>query len=303
MSASPVALFVYNRPDHTRRTIDALQLNRLAAVTNLFVYSDGPKSEADRPKVQEVRDLLRGYVGFRSVCVRESSGNLGLANSIITGVTEIVERFGRVIVLEDDILTAPCFLSFMNDALDCYQDAERVMHISGYCYPVKFDGEPETFFMRYPTPWGWATWQRAWRCFEKDPKELQASMSRSDVSRFNLDGAVDFWEQVMHNVKGKADTWAVFWYASIFRQNGLCLYPARSLTQNIGMDGTGQHCLITNAYENQLDSTNPRYFTDEFKEDVAAINSMKDFYATHRISRLMRFLKLVSLRLGKKFGR
>jgi hypothetical protein len=303
MQLAPVVLFVYNRPQHTRRTIAALQLDPLAAQSDLVVYADGPRRESDRLKVEAVREFLGGVSGFKSVTIRAYGENRGLAASIIDGVTSVINEHGRAIVLEDDLVVSSHFLTYMNEALEFYADMEQVMHVSGYWFPIDMEEAPGTFLLRLPSSWGWATWARAWRWFKKDPKSLQKSFSQADVLRFNFEGANDFWEQVVHNLNGKADTWAIFWYAAIFRRNGLCLYPSRSLVENIGTDGTGEHCLITDIYNSGLASTRVDDFTLLLEEDKLAVDCLKQFYISNRIGRVKRFVEVNRIRLRNIFGR
>jgi hypothetical protein len=299
MELAPIILFVYNRPEHTRRTVEALKLNRLADKTELYVFSDGPKGKADYPGVLEVRDYLQSVTGFGRVHIKASAGNRGLAASIIDGVTEIVNKHGRVIVLEDDIVTSSLFLEYMNQALSHYDDIEQVMHVSGYWYPCENSELPESFFLRIPSPWGWGTWSRAWASFSKDALALQASLKRDDLYRFNLDGAHDFWEQVEHNIQGKANTWFIFWYASIFKQGGVCLYPAKSFSLNIGHDGTGVHCVTTEAYKVRLCEEPVRLFSDDYSESTEALSCIQEFHRRHCPSRFRRFLLILGQRLRK----
>lgn len=299
MSLAPVVLFVYNRPEHTRRALEALRHNPEAARTELVIYADGPLRECDRAKVAAVRELLQEVPGFRRVTVRAAESNRGLASSIIDGVTRVVTEHGRAIVLEDDLVVSPHFLAFMNEALAYYAEAERVMHVSGYWFPIGLEPEPSAFFLPVPSSWGWATWARAWRWFEKDPVGLTQQFSPEDRRRFNLDGANDFWEQVVHNLKGKADTWAIFWYAAIFRRKGLCLYPSRSLVRNDGSDGSGVHCVITDIYQGELAPDRPARFPTVLEENSAALTALKAFYRKHRIGRLRRFAEVVRVKVRR----
>src|ERR1700722_7276651 len=166
-TTAPIALFAYNRLQHTRQTVDALRSNDLAANSDLHIYCDGARNATSIPAVRAVREFLRTVDGFRSVAIVERDSNLGLANSIITGVTEVCARHGRVIVMEDDLQTSPRFLQYMNGALDLYADVPRVGSIHGYWYPVA-QPCPKTFFLRGASCWGWATWSRAWNLFEPD---------------------------------------------------------------------------------------------------------------------------------------
>ena len=187
---APIVLFCYNRPWHTQQTLDALSKNDLADDSNLYIYCDGPKlgigikALAD---IEETRNIVKTENRFKSITIVESESNNGLADSIIHGVTEIVNRYGKIIVLEDDIVTSPGFLTYMNDALEVYKGEEKVMHISGYMYPVK-KKLPDTFFIRPTSCWGWATWKRAWDCFEKNvDKQIKEIEQIKGWQEFTID--------------------------------------------------------------------------------------------------------------------
>jgi hypothetical protein len=249
---APVALFVYNRLLHTRQTIDALRRNALAADTDLIVFSDGPKDHASEPAVQEVRQFIGSVTGFSSVRMVERPANLGLAHSIISGVTAVCDEFGRVIVLEDDLVTAPSFLRFMNDALNFYDAEERVGSVHGYWYPVDRK-VPETFFLRGASCWGWATWSRAWRLFEPDGSRLLAELQQRGLTRlFDLEGAIAYTKMLKNQIANKNNSWAIRWHAAMFLADRLQLSPGASLVNNIGFDGSGTHCSISDAYSVRL---------------------------------------------------
>ncbi len=201
MSTSPVVLFVYNRPWHTRKTIEALKENELAKESRLYIYSDAPKTPDEEKNVSEVRGYLRTIEGFRNIEIIEREENQGLARNIITGVSTIINEHKKVIVLEDDIVTSPEFLTFMNRALDYYENNEKVWHISGWNYPITPDGIGDVFFWRVMNCWGWATWEDRWRYFEKDPENLINTFSKNDISRFDLDDSGIFWSQVIENAR------------------------------------------------------------------------------------------------------
>ena len=250
---APVALFVYNRLSHTRQTIEALRANAPAGGTDLIVFSDGPKDRESEAAVREVRQYIGSVTGFRSVRIVERPVNLGLANSIISGVSSVCGEFGRAIVMEDDLITAPTFLRFMNDALDFYAAEERVGSVHGYWYPV---GRrlPETFFLRGASCWGWATWSRAWRLFEPDGKKLLAELQQRRLTRlFDLDGAITYTKMLRNQIAGRNNSWAIRWHASMFLADRLQLSPGSSLVNNIGFDGSGTHCAKSDAFGVSLD--------------------------------------------------
>ena len=249
MIYAPITLFVYNRLDHTRRTVDALKHNKLAQESELIIYSDAHKSEAQFDRVREVRQYIRQIGGFKSITIIERESNFGLAKSIIEGVTSILDRYDRIIVLEDDMVTSPYFLIYMNEALGRYADDDRVVSIHGYVYPVK-QSLPEAFFLRGPDCWGWATWRRGWVHFNPDGRYLLDELKRQKLtSAFDFDGAYSFSKMLEGQVKGNNDSWAVRWHASAFLADMLTLHPGRSLVHNIGNDDSGTHCDRSDAYD------------------------------------------------------
>ena len=240
---APVVLFAYNRPDHTRQTVDALRRNTLAMTTDLIAFSDGPRAAEDMSRVLEVRRYLKSVDGFRSVTVHERGSNFGLAASVIDGVTRVCEDAGQIIVVEDDLVVSPHFLDFMNTALRRYSNDAEVMQISGYMFPVDMGSETDSFFLPFTTSWGWGTWQRAWAAFDPLMSGFDALSGDLRLRKaFDLDGAYDYFGMLRRQRRGDADSWAIRWYLSVFMRKGLTLYPAKTLVQNIGFDGSGMHC-------------------------------------------------------------
>lgn len=248
---APIVLFAYNRPKHTLQTLQSLSKNFLADQSQLFIFADGAKQDATSEQIhqiEEVRAIMRLEKWCKTVEIIESETNLGLFQSITQGVSQVVNQFGKVIVLEDDLIFSKRFLRYMNEALEFYEFDAQVMHINGYFFDAKLK-LPSTFFYNVPNPWGWATWQRAWEKFNPDAKDLAEKIaSKKQIHSFDLQGSGQFWESLQANVQGKKQTWAISWYASIFLNNGFCLNPNTSLVQNIGFDGTGEHCHSTNLY-------------------------------------------------------
>ncbi len=280
MNLAPIILFVYNRKWHTKETINALKKNHLSSKSELFIYSDGPKNKKDLDKVNEVRQYLETIQGFKKVTIIKKEKNQGLATSIISGVTEIINKYGKVIVLEDDLVTSPYFLNFMNKALDYFEDNEKVWHISGWSIPIDLNNESDVYLYRVMNCWGWATWSKHWKYFEKNTSKLLDQFSTNDIKLFNLDGTYNnFWKQVVLNHKNKLETWAIFWYAVIFKNNGLCLNPCKSFVRNIGFDGSGNHTFDTNYDDNiKLNNKELINFDIEIKEDSLVINQIKNYY-------------------------
>jgi hypothetical protein len=212
------------------------------------------------------------------VVVVERDRNRGLAASIIEGVTDVTGRYGRVIVLEDDLVTAKTFLRFMNDALERYADADDVASVHGYWYPVRAS-LPETFFLRIPSSWGWATWARAWKLFEPDGrKSLQAIEDRGLQPAFDLDGSMAYTQMLRDQIGGLNDSWAIRWDASVFLSGKLALYPNRSLVLNIGFDGSGTHSGTSAAYDVQLPEAPVRIAGGPVVESIEARAALVTYY-------------------------
>lgn len=295
---APIALFVYNRPEHTRRTIAHLQKNVLADESRLFIFSDAAKTDADVAKVEKVRELIKNVAGFKSVKIIERKQNMGLANSIISGVTQLVNDYGKVIVFEDDLLSSPYTLQYFNDALDKYAGEEKVMHVCAYMYNLKADNLPETFFYRAAGSWGWATWARAWKNFQPDIDQLIAQFDKEKISRFSIEHNMNFWRQVQAFKAGKNNSWAIRWYASIFLKGGLTLNPARSLINNIGNDGSGVHSNPESMYQVHISQKPVTHFPDKIEEDPKAYAAIKNFLKSRKGTLLQRGVRyLVKLKV------
>lgn len=239
---APILLFVYNRPEHLRRTVESLAANPLAGESELFVYSDAPKTDDDVEKVAYVRRYVHTIPGFRKVTVVERDENQGLARNVIDGVTQLVNTYGRVIVLEDDLVVAPYFLQFMNDALEMYKDEPRVGHIQA-CDFTKDASLPETFLIKWTGSWGWATWDRAWKNFNPDGRALLAELEERGLTyTFDFNGKYGYTRMLRRQIEGKNNSWAIRWNASLFLKDILSLNVGRSLVQNEGFDGSGTNC-------------------------------------------------------------
>lgn len=252
---APVALFAYNRFNHLRATIDALLENTLADQTNIYIFSDGPRSDCNIKEVQTVRNYLRTLTGFNSITVYEREMNCGLAQSIIEGVTQILRKHEKIIVLEDDLVTSKFFLSYMNEALEKYEDKEDVISVHGYVYPVECQ-LPETFLMPGADCWGWGTWRRGWQLFNPDGKYLLRQLKlQGKIPEFDFNGSSNFLNMLKDQINGKNDSWAIRWHASAIVNNKLTLYPARSLVHNIGNDDSGTHSSTSSYLDTLLSSS------------------------------------------------
>lgn len=298
---APIALFVYNRPDHTRQTVEALRKNGLASASDLIIFSDGPRDQTAERAVAEVRSYIRSISGFKSVRIVERSENFGLSRSIISGVSEIMASHGRAIVLEDDLVTSPYFLEYMNDALDEYESDARVGSVHGYIYPVK-KPLPETFFLRGADCWGWATWKRAWDTFEADgAKLLHALETRGLMRGFDLEGAFGYSSMLKRQVAGLTDSWAIRWHASAYLSSMLTLYPGTSLVDNIGQDSSGTHKGAASYKYESLEARKIRVGGIPVEENVVARAVVIDYFKSRRPSLARRAKSALKTMLKKLF--
>lgn len=300
---APIALFVYNRPLHTERTLKFLLQNELAADSRLYIFSDGAKTENDIDKVEEVRAIINKVDGFKSVKIIKKKENSGLANSVIAGVSQLIKDYGQVIVFEDDLVSSPYTLTYFNDALTHYQNEEKVMHIGAYMYPLKSEKLPQSFFFRAATSWGWATWARAWQHFEPNIDSLIKQFDAKKKSAFAIDNTMNFWKQMQEFKKGKNNSWAIRWYASIFLKNGLTLNPAQSLVNNIGHDGTGVHSGINDIYNVVINPKPITKFPEIIEEDKLAYQTIKHFLANRKGNMVTRIRRFVKEKLAQYFSK
>lgn len=298
MEYSPILLFVFNRPDHVNRTITALQQNTLAAESVLYIYSDGARSDEQKESVDEVRRYIHSINGFKEIHIIEREKNWGLARNIIDGVTTRIKEYGRVIVLEDDLITAPYFLQFMNDALETYKDEKKVGHIQG-CDFTQDASLPDTFLIKWTGSWGWATWERAWKYFNPDGKALLEELEKRNLTKtFDFNGKYGFTRMLRRQIEGKNNSWAIRWNASLFLKDILSLNVGRSLVQNEGFDGSGTNCGGGGLYDSILwMKPLPVVKISPIEENISARKTFEKYY--HRtncfwakaIRRLKRTLK------------
>jgi len=243
---APIVLFVYNRPWHTRKTLESLAVNNLSDESELFIFADGPKENASSEQIEkiiETRKIIRERKWCYKVNIIEREHNGGLANSVITGVTEIVNKFEKIIVLEDDLILSGNFLKYMNDALDRFKNEERVMQISGYSYPLNISYKNDAFFLPFISSWGWATWKRSWKYFSEDLSGADIFKKNKELrKKFDLNNSYPFFHMLESKIKKRIDSWAISFYFNVFMNDGLVLYPIKSMVVNCGMDKSGTNC-------------------------------------------------------------
>lgn len=307
---APIILFVYNRPTHTKIVVEALKQNTLACHSDLFVYADGPKVEAnseDRVRIANVRKYIREISGFRNIYVVEEEKNKGLDLSEINAISEVISEYGRAIIIEDDIVTLPFFLQFMNDALDYYENNNKVFAIGSFSPQIPYLHKiHEDMYGSYRTEsWGWATWRNRWeKCnWQKEYFENTLLIKKTTILKifkYNRGGG-DLYDNLLSYINGDTDAWDARWQYCMYENKGVCIRPTRSLSYNIGLDGTGEHCghvdnieacgLMPNLYNSK------KYvfkFIHKVKVSLRLQFSMRKYYAYDKTSlykKIKRFIK------------
>jgi hypothetical protein len=279
---SPILLFVYNRPEHTQKTINALKKNILAEESKLFIFSDGAKNLKDEQNVKEVRNIINAIDGFKKIEIFESRTNKGLANSIIDGVTKIINEYTKVIVLEDDLITSKNFLRYMNRALDFYEENKKIWSISGYNLPIDIpnDYKYDVYLAYRAASWGWATWKDRWDKIDWEIKDFdQFTNDKSKQKKFNR-GGIDMTRMLKNQMNGKIDSWAIRWCYNQFAEDSYTIYPVKSKVQNIGMDGSGVHCGASDKHEVSLDLGDYKVeFVNNLELNKNILHNFKKHYA------------------------
>jgi hypothetical protein len=245
-SWAPIALFIYKRPTHTRRMIEHLQRCAGFDESPVYVFADGPRHPRDIPDIRETRSVARRLLGDHAVFA-ERDANMGVDRSIISGVTELCERHGSVVVVEDDLIMSPYFLEFLNTGLRRYESEPRVMQVCAYMFdvPALLDSG-DAIFLPMTSSWGWATWKRAWDLY--DPAAVGWAKRLSDKRerrRFDLDGNFDYTRMLSRQMRKAVPAWDIRWYYSMFVRDGVAVYPPHTLVLNGGFDGTGTHSRLS----------------------------------------------------------
>ena len=282
ISNAPIVVFVYNRPWHTEKIFEFLAKNPEARSSPLYIFADGPKTDSDQEKVQLVRNSLKKLNGFKTIEIIQREKNFGLANSIIAGVTDVLQRHDTAIILEDDIVVSQHFLSYMNRALSHYEKNERVASIHGWNFPLR--GQlPDTFFLRGADCWGWATWRRAWNLFEADANKLLRGLIAEKLEHdFDLDGEYPYTQMLKDQIEGRVDSWAIRWHASMYIREMLTLHPGESLVQNIGFDNSGVHTGHLKFLETKLSLKSNFKFPEETRANNQMREAIKSYWRNSR---------------------
>ena len=304
MALAPIILFVYNRPWHTQQTIEALQKNDLAAESELFIFADGPKinaTEEQKEKIRQVREYIHKIGGFKSVKIYEKEANNGLANSVIAGVTEIINRFGKAIVVEDDLVTSRYFLKFMNEVLDFFENDDRIFSVSGYNAPINTLKIPKNYkkdiYLSYRHgSWGWGTWKNRWSTVDWEVTDFKEFSENTELQKAFNRGGADMSGMLKAQMEGKIDSWAIRFDYSLFKQNKFNIRPVKSLVTNVGLDSSGTH---TGADEKLITTLDDSWLPkiEEVEPDKTILKNFRKVFDPPPRYSLKRFMGKVLKRL------
>lgn len=292
---APIILFVYNRLETLRITVASLQKNPLSVKSELFIFSDGAKGTADKDKVAAVRQYIKTIQGFKNIEIIEREKNYGLADSVLSGISSVLQQYDRAIMIEDDLECAPFILDYFNKALDFYKDYKQVYTITGYSFPT-FDLDfkaDKTYFLTLMNPWSWATWSDRWEQNDITAKGWQELQDNKKMRlEFNFYNTYNYSKALEQQMRQGINSWAIRWYFTLFKKGGLNLYPYRTLARNIGFDGSGTHdVFITDNYDILKEEPFDYEFTEFIEENV----KMRDFVVRERMKR-----KILSLKDAKQ---
>lgn len=304
-ASPPVAFFAFNRPQHAESTLRALASNPEAESTEVHAFVDGPRSPADHARVDEVRQVVGAARGFGALHLHCSDTNLGLYRSITEGVAKVLDAHDTVIVVEDDVQVATCFLAYMGDALERYRLAPAVGSIHAYAPPIH--GLPDYYFLRGGDCWGWATWRDRWRLFESDPRALLRELVHADaLGEFMETHGAQSLLQLVRRAQGRNRSWAIQWHASLFRQGRLTLHPGQSFVVNTGNDASGSHAAATAAHSTVLRQAYDGHLpTDVLHDSVVAgkLSESLDRISLRGISPLRPFLRRYAVHSARREAR
>ena len=296
---APVAFFTYIRFKKLKRIINKLKKNDLSKKTDIFFFSDAAKNKNEVGKVNKVREYLKDIKGFKKKKIIFRNKNLGNGTNIIKGINEVFKKYDKIIVLEDDLEIGENFLTFMNNCLYKYNKNKKIWHVGGWTYDIKIKNKYDIFFSNVMNCWGWATWKNRWKFFEKNPKKLINYFNNNHEKKikFNLNGNMNYFNQIVRNKNKKINTWAVFWYAQIFINNGLCISPNISLVNNNGfdIDSTQSHPdhFLNIIYKTKISKKKIFRLPDNINENLDYYKLLENFFRSkiNFINKVKKILK------------
>jgi hypothetical protein len=296
---APICLFVFERPIHTKKVLDFLATNEESIFSDLYIYCDGIPENASESRIENIlktREIVSSEKRFKSVTIEIQNKNHGLANSVIRGVSEICNKYDKIIVLEDDLLVAPFFLKYMNESLNFYEKNKKIGVICGYMYPIELHiDNADTFLLSYNSCWGWATWSNVWKSVNFDGGNLLSTIESNKTEReFDFNNSCQHTKMLKQQIKGINNSWAIRWAAFLHINNLFSVFPKKSLVINIGFDGTGVHSGNQIGYENELFNEPLIIVNNVDNEDLLIRKKLELFFKKNKYkNKLMRIKRVI----------
>ena len=300
---APVVIFTYNRFEHFKKTIGALEKNHLAGQSEIIIFIDGPRVNSDEISIQKIREFSNSIVGFKNIQIVARDVNIGLAQSIILGINTVFEKYENVIVLEDDLVTSPDFLNFMNDCLNVYRDDEKIFSISGFSPNIRIPkAYTESVYLSYrPNSWGWATWRNIWNSVDWAVEDFSTFIhNKQSISEFNRAGK-DSTIMLLKQMTGKINSWAIRFHFACFNRKGFCIYPVRSKINNLGTDGSGTNLRKTRKYDIPYNLEDAHYVLNPSVQiNKEILNNFSAFFKPSLFRRTINYFKLTKYYLTQR---
>ena len=289
---APLVIFVYKRSEETRRMLECVERCDALEETDVFIFSDGNKNENDYEAVMQVRKVIeefRSNTKAKSVTITYAETNQGLANSIISGVTSVIDKYNRVIVLEDDLLVKPEFILFMNDCLDYYKENMKIWSIGGTTYEMLALNEyqDDVWACYRAQSCGWATWKNRWDAVDWSVSDFPLFLKDKNRRKMFLRGGSDMIFELKRQLKGETDSWAIRWCYQQSKQNMLTILPIFSLLDNIGWNGSGVHCGTESRFPLRLRNEKFTYKLKDVDVDEKIMEEFRSFFYRSPINRIL----------------
>tara|TARA_B100001741_G_scaffold163105_1_gene134821 strand:- start:3025 stop:3975 length:951 start_codon:yes stop_codon:yes gene_type:complete len=291
---SPITIFGYDRPNHLNNLLESLTKNSESKDSIVYFYIDGLNKNTDKSNYDKTIEVANKNweFGEKKIIVRDK--NLGCRDNIISGITEVLDRHKKIIVIEDDLVVSPYFLDYMNNSLSTYEKNKNIWHINGWSHPKSFFGKSGTAVSYIMSPWGWGTWGDRWKIFMNGNyhnKNLISDMSKSKVKKFNISNLYDFENIIVKHQQNEGSIWDAYWYQGMFLNNGLSIFPTRSHIQNFGFDGTGLHCGENDEFNTKLNQSRTINYSKKIKVHNFYELSFKNFYRKIKIKNYINYHK------------
>lgn len=291
---APIAIFTFKRLNYLKILINSLKSNALSKHSVVFIFSDGWKCDSEKEDVLNVRKYIAKISGFKKVFIILRPNNFGLSKNIIDGISYVLKKNKKIIILEDDLELSNKFLKYINTALDIYKYDKKVASIHGWSFPINFKKDtPDYFFIRGADCWGWGTWKRAWKKFNPDGNDLLKKIKNQNYEKlFNFNNSFNYTKMLEDQVKGRNNSWAIRWHASMFLENMFTLYPKTSLVKNNGTkSGTHSNFDNLNLGKKFIENKYKPIIKKQAKEDDLVMQQIENFFKKNYLFKIKEFLK------------